>query len=148
MTKIQIIKATTENNIFYLLHQHQTHQILKNHKLTSRNGTKYSTIDLTDYNKSKPSGSQTRNDNLSAIGNNNNYKILKDNKITPYKYPWKNLKSINALRKNTLIVGDSILKHVEGWCLNKSMKSTVSVRSIPGTSTYDMTHHIKGCLED
>ena len=28
------------------------------------------------------------------------------------------------------------------------MKSTVSVRSIPGSSTNGMAHHIKGCLED
>ena len=45
-------------------------------------------------------------------------------------------------------MGDSILKHVEGWRLNKRMKSNVSVRSIPGASTNGMIHHIKGCLED
>ena len=30
------------------------------------------TIDLTENNKCKPKGSQTRNDNLQAIANNNN----------------------------------------------------------------------------
>ena len=45
-------------------------------------------------------------------------------------------------------MGDSILKQVEGWRLNKRMKSNVSVRSIPGTSTNGMIHHVKGCLED
>ena len=45
-------------------------------------------------------------------------------------------------------MGDSILKHVAGWRLNKRMKSNVSVRSIPGTSTNGMIHHVKGCLED
>ena len=50
--------------------------------------------------------------------------------------------------KNTLLVGDSILTHVEGWRLNKRMKSTVSVRSIPGASKSGMAHHVKGCLED
>ena len=34
--------------------------------------THNSTIDLTDNNKCKPSGSQTRDDNLQVIANNNN----------------------------------------------------------------------------
>ena len=45
-------------------------------------------------------------------------------------------------------MGDSILKQVKGWRLNKSMKSNVLVRSIPGASTNGMKHYIKGCLED
>ena len=28
------------------------------------------------------------------------------------------------------------------------MRSTVSVRSIPGATTIGMTHHVKGCLQD
>ena len=108
-----------------------------------------STIDLTENNKCKPTGSQTRDDNFQAIVNNsNNNNKLKDNKTTPHKDPSKNSKSINVPRKNTLIVGDSILKHVEGWCLNKRMKSNVSVRCIPGASTNGMVHHVKGCLLD
>ena len=47
-----------------------------------------------------------------------------------------------------MIVGDSIAKHIDGWCLNKRMRSTVSVRSIPGATTKGMIHHVKGCLED
>ena len=77
------------------------------------------------------------------IANNNNNNKLR---TTPHKDPLKISKSINVPRKNTLIVGDSILKHVEGWCLNKRMKSTVSVRSIPGVSTNTMTHHVKEFL--
>ena len=57
-----------------------------------------------------------------------------------------NSKSINVPRKNTFILGDSILKYVKGGCLNKKMKS--NVRSIPGTSTNGIVHHVKGCLED
>ena len=52
------------------------------------------------------------------------------------------------VKKKTLIVGDSIVKHIDGWRLNKRMRSTVSVRSIPGTTTKGMIHHVKGCLED
>ena len=51
-------------------------------------------------------------------------------------------------RKKALILGDSIVKLVEGWRLNKRMKSTVSVRCIPGSTTNAMKHHLKGCLED
>ena len=47
-----------------------------------------------------------------------------------------------------MIVGDSIVKHIDGWRLNKRMRSTVSVRSIPGATTKGMIHHVKGCLED
>ena len=41
-----------------------------------------------------------------------------------------------------------IVKHVEGWRLNKRIKSTVSVRCIPRATTNAMKHHLKGCLED
>ena len=51
-------------------------------------------------------------------------------------------------RKKTLIVGDSIAKNIEGWRLNKRMKSSVAVKSIPGATTKGMKHHIKGCLQD
>ena len=51
-------------------------------------------------------------------------------------------------RKKTLIVGDSNVKNIEGWRLNKSMKSSVAVKSIPGATTKGTKHHIKGCLED
>ena len=51
-------------------------------------------------------------------------------------------------RKKTIIVGDSIAKDIEGWRLNKRMKSPVAVKSIPGATTKSMKHHIKGRLED
>ena len=50
--------------------------------------------------------------------------------------------------KKTLIVGDSILKNIEGWRLNKRIKFSVAVKSIPGATTKGMKPHIKGCLED
>ena len=52
------------------------------------------------------------------------------------------------LKKKTLIIGDSIVKHIDGWRLNKRMRSTVSVRSISGAITKDMVHDVKGSLED
>ena len=51
-------------------------------------------------------------------------------------------------RKKTLIVGDSIIKNIEGWRLNKRMKSSVGVKSITGATTKGMNHHIKVCLKD
>ena len=102
------------------------------------------TTDLTENNKCKPRGC----DNFQAIVNNSKNNKLKDIKITPHKDPSRNAKSINVPRKNTLIVGESILKHTEDWCLNRRMKSNVSVRSIAGDSTNGIVHHAKGCLED
>ena len=52
------------------------------------------------------------------------------------------------LKKKTLIIGDSIVKHIDGWRLNKRMRSTVSVRSISGAITKDMVHDVKDSLED
>ena len=37
---------------------------------------------------------------------------------------------------------------MEGWRLNKRMRSSAAVKSIPGATTKGMKHHIKGCLED
>ena len=50
-------------------------------------------------------------------------------------------------RKKTLIVGDLIVKNVDGWRFSKRMKLSVAVKSIPGATTKVMKNHIKGCLE-
>ena len=52
------------------------------------------------------------------------------------------------MNKTTLIVGDSIIKHIDGWRLNERMRSTVSVRKIAVATTKSIIHHVKGCLED
>ena len=57
-------------------------------------------------------------------------------------------KTNKKTKKKLLIIGDSIVKHVEGWRLQKRMKSSVSVRSIYGGTTKSMVYHVKGCLED
>ena len=79
---------------------------------------------------------------MRAIPNNNNNEKLKDNKTNPHKVPSKNSKSINIPRKENPIVGDSILKHVEGSRLSKRMKSTIPIRFITGAST---KWHSKPC---
>ena len=55
---------------------------------------------------------------------------------------------IKKTKKKTFIVGDSIVNHIDGWRLNKRIRSTVSVRSIPGATTKGMIHQVKGCLDD
>ena len=50
-------------------------------------------------------------------------------------------------RKRTFIIGDSIVKNIEGQRLNKKMKSTVHVKSIPGATTKCMKHHVRGSLK-
>ena len=132
LTKTQIIKTITENQHLPSTLSTQSSSNTKEQSNTRLEMTRNSTIDLTENNKCKPSGSQTRDDNLQAIANNNNNTKLKDNKATLHKDPLKSSKSINVPRKNTLIVGDSILRHVEDWRLNKRMKSNVSVRPISG----------------
>ena len=41
-----------------------------------------------------------------------------------------------------------MIKNVDGWRLNRRMKSIVSVRSISSAATKAMKHHVMGCLED
>ena len=133
LTKNQIIKTMTKNKYLPSALSTQSSSSTKEPYNTCVEMIYDSTIDLTE-NKSKLSGLQTRDDSLQAIANNSNNKKLNDSKTTPHKDPSNNSKSMHVPRKNTFIVGDSILKHVEGWHLNKIMKSNVSVRSIPGTS--------------
>ena len=147
-TKTQIRKTVTENQYFPSTWATQTSSNTKepyNNRLEMAHDC---TINLTENNKSKPSGSQTRDDNSKAIANNNCNKKLKDNKTTLHKDYSKNSNSINVSRKKTLIVGDSILKHIEDWRFNKRIKSTFSVRSNAAASINGKVHHVKGCLED
>ena len=41
-----------------------------------------------------------------------------------------------------------MIKNVDGWRLNRRMKSIVSVRSISSATTNAIKHHVMGCLED
>ena len=40
------------------------------------------------------------------------------------------------------------MKNIEGWRLNKRMKSTVHVKSIPGSTTKVMKHHVREIFKD
>ena len=51
-------------------------------------------------------------------------------------------------KKKTLILGDSIVKDIDGWKLNGRVNSKVAVKSILVATTKGMVHHAKGCITD
>ena len=100
MENLLLEAIPTENQHLQSILSTRTHQILKNNLCLEQSMTHNSTIDLTENNKCKPSGSQTWDINLQAITNNsNNNKKLADNKTTLHKNPSKSSKSINVPRK-------------------------------------------------
>ena len=72
--------------------------------------------------------------------NNKKREVDKINKIPDRKTREK--------KKSTLILGDSIVKNIEGWRLNRHLKFSVSVKAISVATTNGMSHHVKGCLID
>ena len=50
--------------------------------------------------------------------------------------------------KAFLILGDSIVKWVDGWRLRKRIKGTTAARSILGATTTGMIYHTKNCIAD
>ena len=102
MTKNQIIKTITENQHLPSTLSTQSSSNTKEPSNTRLEMTHNSTIDLTENNKCKLSGSQTRDDNLQAIANNSNNKKLKDNKTILRMAPSKRSKSINVPDKTPL----------------------------------------------
>ena len=80
------------------------------------------------------------NSSLLAKENNKDTETKNDEKEKP--------KLKNSAVKKTFILGDSTIKNMDGWRLNRSMKSIVSVRSISGAKTKTMKNHVMGCLED
>ena len=54
----------------------------------------------------------------------------------------------NSVVKKTKILGDSIIKNVDHWRLNRRMKPIVLIYSISGAITKAVTHHVIGCLQD
>ena len=79
LTKTQIIKTITENQHLPSTSSTQNSSNTKEPSNTRPEMAHNSTIDLTENNKCKPTGSQTRDDNFQAIVNNNN-----NNKIKRY----------------------------------------------------------------
>ena len=50
-------------------------------------------------------------------------------------------------RKTTVLVGDSMVKRIQGWKLGKEVGHTVVVKSFSGTTTSEMKHYLKPTLE-
>ena len=53
-------------------------------------------------------------------------------------------------KKNIFILGDSIVKHIYGWKMNKKLnnKHKMFVRSFSGEKTTCTTDYIKPCLRE
>ena len=77
--------------------------------------------------------------------NNQNSSLHQESELDQTR---SNRKQSKIPKKKMLILGDSIIKKVDGWRLCKRMKSLVAVRSISGASSKGMAHHVKGCIED
>ena len=132
ITKTYIIKSLTENQATNHIKSTTTPKV---HQRDTAFQTElipktWPQEEITPHNTHSTSKSLP-NANGRKSGNNPSLKLNKEN-----------------VKKKTLIVGDSIVKHIDGWCLNKRMRSTVSIRSIPGAKTKGMIDHVKGCLED
>ena len=69
---------------------------------------------------------------------------FKQKKITKTK---KNDEKEKPKLKNS-VLKKTIILNVDGWTLNRRMKSMVSVCSIFGATSKAMKHHIMRCLED
>ena len=54
----------------------------------------------------------------------------------------------NSTVKKTSILGDSIIKNIDGSRLNRRINSIVSVRSFSGAITKAIKHHVMGCLKE
>ena len=55
---------------------------------------------------------------------------------------------VGATTKRTRIIGDMVVENIEGIRVNKRLKPTVAVKSIPGSTKKDMKHHVRGYLQD
>ena len=60
---------------------------------------------------------------------------------------YANTVSQNQTNTSTVIVGDSIVKNIQGFKLGKTTKSRVIVKAFPGATTADMYHYVKPTLE-
>ena len=102
LTKTQIMKTITENQHLPTTLSTQSSSNTKEQSNTRLGMTRNSTIDWTENNTCKPLGSQTGDENLQAIANNNSKKNLKYNKTTLHKVSSKSSKPINVPRKTPL----------------------------------------------
>ena len=60
----------------------------------------------------------------------------------------KDDKKSQQITKRLLIVGDSIVKNIEPYKMKKSTKHVTTVKSIPGATAEEISHHVKSCMVD
>ena len=133
--KTEIIKSLTEKN-----------QLVAPVFLQNEHSNSESNISLAKNEKISHTKIWTENEHrrdhssLLAKENNKDTEIKNDEKEKP--------KLKNSAVKKTLILGDYIIKNIDGWRLNRRIKSIVSVRSICGATTKAMKRHVIGYLEE
>ena len=124
ITKTCIIKSLTENQAIHHV------KAITTPKVHQRDTAIHTEVIPKTWPQEEIPTQNTPSANDHKSGNNLPLKLNKEN-----------------VKKKTLIVGNSIVKHIDGWCLKKRMRSTVSVRSIPRATSEGMIHHVKGFLE-
>ena len=72
------------------------------------------------------------------IQTENRFEVLQD----PGKEP-----QTETPNNTTVIIGDSMIKNVQGWKLGRKAGHRVIVKSFPGASTADMFHYLKPTLD-
>ena len=134
MIKTVIIKSFTDKN-----------QLVAPLSLQNKHPNSESNISLANNEKINITKISTENEHH----RDNSWLLAKENKkVTERKNDAKEKTKLkNSAVENTLILGDSIIKNVDGWRLNRRIKSIASVRLISGPKTKTMKHHVMGCLE-
>ena len=61
-------------------------------------------------------------------------------------HTWQNEGGTSNRRR--ILISHTTMKNIEGWRLNKIIKSAVAVISIPGAKAEGIKHLVRGCLED
>ena len=133
--KLEIINSLTEKNQLNAPVLLQNEHPNSESSISLANNEKISNTKISSENKH-----HRDNSSLLAKENIKDTERKNDDKENP--------KLKNSAVKKTIILGDSMIKNVDGWRLSRRMKSIVSVRSISGVTTKAMKHHVMGCLED
>ena len=119
-------------------HQHHVYQDSSNYD------------DLSDWHKTKEK--QRHVENKPSGGNNNDDKSPQNKDIKHPKIPNSqgNKLLTDKKKSNIYILGDSMVKHIEGWKLTKKIDKNhkIYVRSFPGAKVKCMKDYVKPCIRE
>ena len=57
-----------------------------------------------------------------------------------------NSRSVEPVDRVTVVIGDSMVKRVQGWKIARKVRHKVAVKAFPGATTADMKHYLKSTL--